>query len=106
MASGRFNGDLIGRKGKVAEDLSGIACTTDSGFPRTWGFISQAMVQNQRSAAKPDCDAEKRQSQRHAEHGGEARDAASARAEHGEVRHIRPRCHFDDEGRQDKGDKG
>lgn len=31
------------------------------------GFISQAIVQNQRSAAKPDCDAEKRQSQRHAE---------------------------------------
>jgi len=28
-------GELIGKKGKVAEDLSGIACTTDSGFPRT-----------------------------------------------------------------------
>ena len=31
----KVNGDLIGKKDKVAEDLSGIACTTDSGFPRT-----------------------------------------------------------------------
>ena len=28
----KVNGDLIGKKDKVAEDLSGIACTTDSGF--------------------------------------------------------------------------
>ena len=26
---------MIGKKDKVAEDLSGIACTTESGFPRT-----------------------------------------------------------------------
>jgi hypothetical protein len=28
-------GELIGDKGKATEDMSGIACTTDTGFPRT-----------------------------------------------------------------------
>ena len=28
-------GDLVGKKDKVSEDLSGIACATASGFPRT-----------------------------------------------------------------------
>ncbi len=31
----KVEGELVGKKDKVAEDLSGIACATDSGFPRT-----------------------------------------------------------------------
>ena len=31
----KVEGELIGKRDRVAEDLSGIACTTDSGFPRT-----------------------------------------------------------------------
>src|SRR5476649_2900702 len=31
----KVEGELVGKKDKTAEDLSGIACATDSGFPRT-----------------------------------------------------------------------
>jgi hypothetical protein len=36
-------GDLVGKKGKVTEDLSGIACTTQTGFPRTCLIIDDEL---------------------------------------------------------------
>ena len=62
-------------------------------------FINEAVAQDQRSRTKPDHNAEQRQSQRDAEDGGESGEAAPARAEHGEVGHVRSRRHFDHERR-------
>lgn len=37
------NGDLTGKKGKVSEDVSGIACATSTGFPRTCLIIDDEL---------------------------------------------------------------
>lgn len=39
----RVNGELVGKKGKETKDLSGIACATATGFPRTCVIIDDEL---------------------------------------------------------------